>query len=80
MISAKISDPNFKENALFGTHIEDSLYAATYDAFKNDRYDVVSANARLSAERFPLGENRPKFLFIDGLSQLNAGNGDDCIT
>ena len=75
-----LSDPNFKENALFGTHIEDSLYAATYDAFKNDRYDVVSANARLSAERFPLGENRPKFLFIDGLSQLNAGNGNDCIT
>ena len=75
-----LSDPNFKENALFGTHIEDSLYAATYDAFKNDRYDVVSANARLSAERFPLGENRPKFLFIDGLSQLNAGNGDDCIS
>ena len=75
-----LSDPNFKENARFGTHIEDSLYAATYDAFKNDRHDVVSANARLSAERFPLGENRPKFLFIEGLSRLNAGDGDGCIS
>ncbi|MBR1504472.1 MAG: tetratricopeptide repeat protein [Prevotella sp.] len=75
-----LSDPNFEENARFGTHIEDSLYAATYDAFKNDRYDIVNANARLSAERFPLGENRPKFLFIDGLSRLNDGDGDGCIS
>ena len=28
-----LSDPYFAENARFGVHIEDSLYAATYDAF-----------------------------------------------
>ena len=27
-----LSDPNFEENARFGVHIEDSLYASTYDA------------------------------------------------
>ena len=32
-----LSDPYFKENARFGEHIEDSLYAATYEAFKTDR-------------------------------------------
>lgn len=71
-----LSDPYFKENARFGEHIEDSLYAATYEAFKSDRHEVVRANAKLSAERFPLGENRAKFLFIDGLSLLNEGDGD----
>ena len=74
-----LSDPYFAENALFGVHIEDSLYAATYDAFKADRYDEVAANTRLSAERFPMGANRAKFIFIDGLSRLNEGDATACV-
>ena len=74
-----LSDPYFVENARFGVHIEDSLYAATYDAFKADRHDVIATNAQLSAERFPLGENRPKFLFIHGLSLLNQGDAKGCV-
>jgi tetratricopeptide (TPR) repeat protein len=75
-----LSDPYFAENARFGVHIEDSLYAATYDAFRADRHDVIETNARLSAERFPLGLNRPKFLFIHGLSMLNSGDALGCVT
>lgn len=74
-----LSDPYFKENAIFGEQMEDSLYAATYNAFKADRYDEVKGNARLSSERFPLGANRDKFLFIDGLGKLNDGDGDGCL-
>lgn len=74
-----LSDPYFVENARFGEHIEDSLYAATYEAFKNDRFDEVGVNAKLSAKRFPLGENRPKFLFIEGLSLLNNGDAKGCV-
>ena len=73
-----LSDPYFEENARFGVHIEDSLYAATYDAFRGDRHDEVKTNAQLSAERFPLGENRPKFIFINGLSLLNQGDSKGC--
>lgn len=78
--TALLSDPYFKENAVFGVHIEDSLYTATYNAFKEDRYDEVLANARLSEKRFPLGENRDKFLFVSGLSELNRGNATTCLT
>ena len=74
-----LDNPYFIENARFGQHIEDSLYAATYEAFKGDRFMEVSANTRLSTDRFPLGENRAKFLFIDGLSRLNNGDGDGCM-
>ena len=74
-----LSDPYYFENARFGAHIEDSLYAATYQAFKDDRHDLIRANAKLSEERFPLGENRPKFIFIDALSHLNEGDGDGCM-
>lgn len=75
-----LSDPYFAENARFGTHIEDSLYGATYDAFKASRYAEVRTNAKLSAERFPLGTNRPKFLFIEGLSCLNDGDAETCVS
>ena len=74
-----LSDPYFAENARFGVHIEDSIYAATYDAFKADRFGEVRANARISAERFPLGANRPKFIFIEGLSLLNDGDANGCV-
>lgn len=74
-----LSDPDFEQNARFGVHIEDSLYAATYEAFKADRFDEVSANTALSASRFPLGANRDKFIFIGGLSKLNGGDADSCV-
>lgn len=74
-----LSDPYFVENARFGVHIEDSLYAATYDAFQADRTGEVMGNARISTERFPLGAHRPKFLFVEGLTLLNAGQTDSCL-
>lgn len=74
-----LTDPYFKENAQFGVHIEDSLYAATYEAFKADRLSEAKANAQISATRFPLGENRDKFLFIGGLAKLNDGDCKGCV-
>ena len=74
-----LSDPHFVENSRFGIHIEDSLYAATYDAFKSNRYQEAQGNAVLATERFPLGANQPKFLFISGLSKLNEGDGQGCV-
>ena len=74
-----LTDPYFVENSQFGVHIEDSLYAATYEAFKNDRYNDVAANYHISDTRFPLGANRDKFIFINGLTMLNNGNADGCL-
>lgn len=74
-----LSDPYFEENSKFGVQIEDSLYAATYDAFNADRFGTVRANQELSASRFPLGANRDKFIFIGGLSKLNSGDSDGCL-
>lgn len=75
-----LTDPYFVQNAREGVHLEDSLYAATYDAFKSDRFGEVSSNTYLSENRFPLGANRDKFIFIDGLSKLNKGDGAGCLT
>ena len=74
-----LNDPYFEENARFGEHIEDSIYGATYDAFKLNDFETIAANAKLTEERFPLGLNRPKFLFISGLSKLNQGDALGCV-
>ena len=74
-----LSDPNFEENARFGVHIEDSLYASTYDAFKADRLDEVRKNVKVSETRFPLGANRDKFIFFNGMAKLNEGDAKGCV-
>lgn len=74
-----LSDPNYLSNARYGEQIEDSLYGATYDAFKAERYTEVAANNRVSAQRFPQGQNRDKFIFIGGLSRLNEGDSQGCL-
>ena len=74
-----LTDPHFVENAKFGVHMEDSLYAATYMAFKAGRYAEVNANAKISAIHYPLGANRDKFLFIGGLGKLNNGDEKACM-
>ena len=74
-----LSDPYYVENTRFGVHIEDSLYTAAYEGFKAGKYDVVKANAQISATRFPMGANRDKFLFVGGLSKLNAGDVQGCV-
>ena len=77
--TALLSDPYFIENSKFGEHIEDSLYTATYEAFRAGRYSEVERGSRMSEERFPLGANRDKFLFIGGMAKLNSGNADGCM-
>ena len=74
-----LSDPLYEENARFGVHIEDSLYAATYDAFKGDRFHEVATNTEISQTRFPFGAHIDKFVFISGLSKLNAGDNEGCV-
>ena len=74
-----LSDPYFEENSRFGVHIEDSRYAATYEAFKANRFDELKGNVKLSTERFPLGAHRPKFIFVEGLTLLNEGDSKGCL-
>ena len=74
-----LSDPHFVENSRYGVHLEDSLYAATYDAFKADKFMEVKNNVQISATRFPLGANRDKFIFFDGMAKLNCGDAKGCV-
>lgn len=74
-----LTDPDFADNARFGKQMEDSIYGATYVAFKENRFAEVYGNAEVSEKRFPLGDNRDRFIFITGLTRLNDGRPDECL-
>ena len=69
-----ISDPDYAINAIHGKHIEDSLYAATYTAYMDGRHSEVESNATLSGEKYPLGAHRPKFMFLNAMTDLQQGD------
>lgn len=69
-VTRTITNPNYERNARFGRLLEDSLYTATYDAFRRGDRATVARNAQTSAEEFPDGVNRAKFLFLNALSRL----------
>ena len=71
-----ICDPDFERNSRFGRELEDSLYTQTYDAYRRGDNELVARNAEISATKFPKGANRPKFIFIDALSQLGTAPAD----
>lgn len=69
-----VTDPNYEYDAKFGKQMEDSLYAATYDAFRAGDVATVARNAGFSATRFPDGDNRAKFIFLGAFSSLRNGD------
>ena len=74
-----LSNPHYLEDARWGEHIEDSIYTATYEAFKKGDSQKVKANMTISDERFEQGENRAKFLFIGALTMLKEGDTQKCV-
>lgn len=74
-LAKMISAPDYERNARFGAQIEDSLYTATYDAYRKRDYATVERNFTISSDKFPTGANRPKFILVHALSRL--GRDDD---
>ena len=75
-----INDPDFMANVVYGKHVEDSLYAATYKAYMAGALDEVESNATLSGEKYPLGAHRPKFMFMQAMSRLQQGDESGFLT
>ena len=72
-ISKRLQDPNYLHDAQFAVQLEDSLYAATYNAYRKGDFATVGANFERSTQKFPDGANRDKFLFVQALTRLNRG-------
>lgn len=68
-----LADPDFAENAVHGKQREDSLYTRAYEHFLQGDTATVRRAAHLSAEIYPLGHHRPKFIFLDAVTRLQGG-------
>ena len=69
-----ISDPDFARNALYGKHLEDSLYAVTYQAFTEGDYRTVDANYETAKVKYAMGQHMPKFMFLHTMGLLQSGD------
>lgn len=72
-MSKRLQDPNYLHDAQFAVQMEDSLYAATYNAYRKGDFATVGANFERSTQKYPDGANRDKFLFVHALTRLNRG-------
>lgn len=77
--SRQINDPEYEYLARYGKEIEDSLYKATYNAYRSRDLDTVERNYARSTDKFPNGPNRPKFMFVHALSRLGTADTKDLV-
>lgn len=68
-----LSDPDYAYNAVYGKHLEDSLYVDTYKEYQEGNYRQVIVNTELSSTKYPMGQHRPKFMFLHAVSALQQG-------
>ena len=71
-----VCDPDYIDNARYGKHREDSIYAESYAAFTNGNSYLVRQNCEISATKYPKGQHRAKFLFLDAALDLQDGDTD----
>ena len=71
-----ICDPDYIDNARYGKHREDSIYVATYAAFREGDSRTVRNNCEISAGKYPKGQHRAKFMFLDAAIDLQEGQTD----
>ena len=71
-----VCDSDYIDNARYGKHREDSIYAVTYTAFRERNLMTVRNNCEISATKYPKGQHRAKFMFLDAALDLQNGQVD----
>lgn len=71
-----VCDPDYIDNARYGKHREDSIYAESYAAFTDGNRYLVRQNCEISANKYPKGQHRAKFMFLDAALDLQDGDTD----
>lgn len=71
-----ISDPNFERNMRMMDVEQDSIYEQTYELYLAEDTTAVRRNYREISERYPLAKLMPKFMFLDALTYVQAGDAE----
>ena len=78
-ITRRIQEPDFFESAATRKHKEDSIYVKAYAHYTKEEYDSVIAGNIYSAEKYPQGSHRARFMFIDAMAKLYSGRQEEAL-
>lgn len=63
-----VSDPNYFETLQQMSRMQDSLYQATYEAFRRADFRTVKRNTRWAEDSLSLSPLMPRFLFLNAIA------------
>ena len=69
-----IADPNYEYNIRMMDAVQDSIYEQTYTAYLADDTTLVRRNYQQVNEKYPLADLLPKFMFLEALTYVQAGD------
>lgn len=71
-----ISDPNYEYNIRMMDSVQDSIYQSTYARYLAGDTVSVRRNYREVNAKYPLADLMPKFMFLDALTYVQAGDAE----
>ncbi|MDR1115753.1 MAG: tetratricopeptide repeat protein [Tannerella sp.] len=69
-----ISDPDYEYNMRMMNSVLDSIYETTYEYYHAEDTSAVRRNYREVGAKYPLAELMPKFMFLNALTYVQAGD------
>lgn len=71
-----IADPDYEYNIRMMDVVQDSIYQATYASYLLEDTSIVRRNYRDVSAKYPLATLLPKFMFLDALTYVQAGDAE----
>lgn len=71
-----ISDPNYEYNIRMMDSVQDSIYQQTYNSYLASDTSAVRKNYREVTSKYPLATLIPKFMFLEALTYVQAGDAE----
>lgn len=71
-----IADPNYEYNIRMMDSVQDSIYENTYNRYLAGDTVTVRRNYQEVSAKYPLADLMPKFMFLDALSYVQAGDAE----
>lgn len=75
----EIQQPDFFDDAMTRRHKEDSMYVKAYGHYLNREYEMVENENLAASEKYPKGNHRARFMFLDAMAKLYGGKHEDAL-
>lgn len=71
-----VADPNYEYNIRMMDVVQDSIYEKTYEYYLAEDISAVRHNYKVINDKYPLSELMPKFMFLEALTYVQAGDSE----